>query len=96
MTTQTQAPSMNVAIPQVFHRLWKVHRPLAISGIYTFAMLLFFMAGIFLDDRIITGAPAWLKPSKFAISITIYSFTVLWFLSFIEKIRNTPFFKEGI
>ena len=32
-------------------------------------MLLVFagsLAGIALDDRMITGAPAWLKPSKFA------------------------------
>jgi hypothetical protein len=62
----------------------KVHRPLFISGLFTMVMGLFFSAGIFLDSRYITGAPAWLKPTKFAISIVIYTFTLLWFLSFID------------
>jgi hypothetical protein len=30
------------------------------------------LAGLLLDPRVITGAPAWLKPIKFAISISIY------------------------
>ena len=42
------------------------------------------MAGIFLDERVITGAPIWVKPTKFAISISIYTFTLLWLLSFIS------------
>jgi hypothetical protein len=30
------------------------------------------------DPRIITGAPAWLKPFKFAISTAVYSLTLAW------------------
>jgi hypothetical protein len=37
-----------------------------------------FVAGIFVDPRIITGVPAWLKPAKFAISTAIYSLTLAW------------------
>jgi hypothetical protein len=33
-------------------------------------------AGMALDDRLITGAPAWLKPAKFAASVAIYSLTL--------------------
>ncbi|BDI34370.1 hypothetical protein CCAX7_64210 [Capsulimonas corticalis] len=40
-------------------------------------------AGLVLDHRIITGAPAWLKPLKFAISVAIYSATLAWTLSFL-------------
>jgi len=29
------------------------------------------LIGLLLDPRVITGAPAWLKPMKFAISISI-------------------------
>jgi hypothetical protein len=36
------------------------------------------LIGIFFDPRIITGAPAWLKPFKFAISTAIYSLTLAW------------------
>jgi len=34
--------------------------------------------GIVLDPRIITGAPAWLKPFKFAVSTSVYSLTLAW------------------
>lgn len=47
-------------------------------------MGLFFIAGIFFDPRYISGAPAWLKPTKFALSISIYTLTLVWFLSYIE------------
>jgi hypothetical protein len=37
--------------------------------------------GILIDSRVITGAPAWLKPTKFAVSIAIYSLTLAWVMS---------------
>jgi hypothetical protein len=36
------------------------------------------IGGMFVDSRLITGAPAWLKPFKFAISTAIYSLTLAW------------------
>jgi hypothetical protein len=41
------------------------------------------VAGIFLDPRIITGVPAWLKPAKFAISTSIYCLTLAWVFNYI-------------
>jgi hypothetical protein len=38
------------------------------------------LVGLAVDPRVITGAPAWLKPAKFAISLSIYAFTLLWLL----------------
>lgn len=34
--------------------------------------------GVFLDERVITGVPAWLKPAKFALSSAIYAATLAW------------------
>jgi hypothetical protein len=51
-------------------------------------MLITFVAtplGIFVDHRVITGAPAWLKPAKFAFSVSVYCFTFVWMLSFVEN-----------
>lgn len=45
----------------------------------------FFLAGVFIDQRAITGAPAWVKPTKFGISIAVYSVTLLWILSLIRR-----------
>jgi hypothetical protein len=52
------------------------------------AMLITFSAtlvGIFVDHRVITGAPAWLKPAKFAISVSVYCFTFVWLVGFVEN-----------
>lgn len=58
------------------------------SSYFTIGLLIFFTVGIFADSRMITGIPAWLKPAKFAISVTIYSFTMLWFLSFVDTTKR--------
>jgi hypothetical protein len=73
---------------QLFTSLGKIHRPLFISGLFTVLMGAFFIAGIFFDSRYITGAPAWLKLSKFAVSVIIYTFTMLWFLSFVDTSKR--------
>jgi hypothetical protein len=44
----------------------------------------FFGVGIVADSRMITGTPAWLKPTKFAISIAIYTLTLAWLLNLIN------------
>ncbi len=75
----------NLPNPTTFiRRLWHTHAPLTVSAFLTLGLLAFFTAGIFLDERIITGLPAWLKPTKFAISISLYTFTLLWFLGSIS------------
>ena len=42
------------------------------------------LAGLALDPRTITGAPAFLKPLKFAVSVAIYALSFGWLLRFIE------------
>ncbi len=44
---------------------------LTLLGFVMAADLLFCMAGLVIDRRVITGAPAWLKPAKFALSVMI-------------------------
>jgi len=44
---------------------------LTILGFIMAADLVFAMLGLFVDRRVITGAPAWLKPAKFALSTMI-------------------------
>jgi hypothetical protein len=41
------------------------------------------LLGLVVDPRLIAGAPAWMKPLKFAISIAVYAVTLLWMLRFI-------------
>jgi hypothetical protein len=65
-------------------RALALNRLLAIVGVAMLLALAGTLIGLLVDPRVITGAPAWLKPAKFAISISIYSFTLIWLLSFVE------------
>jgi hypothetical protein len=52
------------------------------------ASLLVALVGLVVDPRVIQGAPAWLKPAKFGISITLYLLTLQWMLSFLRGHRR--------
>jgi hypothetical protein len=41
------------------------------------------LVGMAVDPRIITGAPAWLKPFKFAVSTAVYSLTLAWIFGYL-------------
>jgi hypothetical protein len=41
------------------------------------------IVGLLIDPRVITGAPAWLKPAKFAVSVGIYTFTLAWMFRYL-------------
>lgn len=69
--------------------LWKGSAPLTATGLLMIAALLVALAGLTLDPRIITGAPAWLKPAKFAVSIAIYTFTLAWIFTVIPEWPRT-------
>ena len=69
---------------RILHSLWRVHAPLTLSALLTASVTLFFIIGIFADPRVITDAPAWLKPTKFGVSITLYTLTLTWILGFIK------------
>lgn len=59
--------------------------PLTFLGFAMVLTLLATIVGVFVDHRAITGAPVWLKPAKFAISVSIYCFTFVWLLSLTEN-----------
>jgi hypothetical protein len=66
-------------------RAWRTNRPLTMLGVAMILVFLVILAGVLLDHRVITGAPAWLKPAKFAISVSVYCFTFVWLLGFIDN-----------
>ena len=72
----------------VWQTFWQTHRPLTLSALITAALTLLFIVGIFADPRVITGAPAWLKPAKFGVSISLYSLTLVWILGLIQGRRR--------
>jgi hypothetical protein len=67
----------------LFHRLWRTSPPLTAVGTLMIVVAVASAVGILVDPRIITGAPAWLKPFKFAVSTAVYSLTLAWILGWL-------------
>jgi len=52
------------------------------------AVLAVAAVGLAADPRLITGSPAWLKPLKFAVSISVYCATLAWLLTLVQGHRR--------
>jgi hypothetical protein len=70
-------------------RLWRTAPGLAGTGILLAALVVPFGIGLLVDPRVITGAPAWLKPLKFAVSTAIYAFTLAWVFTYLPAWPRT-------
>ena len=68
---------------QLLKKLWTSSASLTFMGLLMLADLAISIVGLIADPGVINGAPAWLKPAKFAISTSIYCFTVAWLLTYI-------------
>lgn len=82
VSTGVERPRLD--LPALVRRSWTLNRPLTFIGILMSASIFALLVGLAVDPRVVTGAPVWLKPLKFAISLAIYSFTFVWLLSFIQ------------
>ena len=70
-------------------RLWQTDRPLTAVGLLMLVGLAAAAFGLWLDPRTIAGAPAWLKPAKFAASTAIYSLTLAWLFRYLSAWPRT-------
>jgi hypothetical protein len=68
--------------------LWRASAPLTAVGVLMLAAFAVTLVGLWADPRTILGAPAWLKPAKFAISIAIFCLTMAWMLTQIPEWRR--------
>lgn len=69
--------------------LWISSPPLTFTTVLMLLAFAVFLPAIWLDPRTITGAPAWLKPAKFAISSAIYCATLAWMFRYIQSWPRT-------
>lgn len=73
----------------MLNRMWRTSPELVTTAALMQVVLLGAIVGLAVDPRIITGAPAWLKPAKFAASITIYTLTLAWIFTLIPEWTRT-------
>jgi hypothetical protein len=71
------------------NQLWRANAALTAVGFLMLGALAASAAGLWLDPRTIGGAPAWLKPAKFALSTAAYALTLAWILSYLPAWRRT-------
>jgi len=68
----------------LFDRLWRGSPPLTAVGLLMVVVAGASLVGLLVDPRVITGAPAWLKPFKFAVSTAVYSLTLAWIFGWLS------------
>ncbi len=88
-TQQAANPSVRSRVADLLGRLWSASPPLTAVGLLMLFVAIPSAVGIFVDPRIITGAPAWLKPFKFAVSTAVYSLTLAWMFGFLTDWPRT-------
>ncbi len=76
--------SLKANLGQYLQKAISTNRLLTLTGLVMVVVLVCTIGGLIFDPRVITGAPAWLKPAKFAISISLYCLTFVWLLSFVK------------
>ncbi|MEE6258071.1 hypothetical protein [Plantactinospora sonchi] len=64
------------------------HPPLVYVAASMVALGAVALVGLVVDDRILVGAPIWLKPFKFAVSFVIYTVTLAWMISLMRRGRR--------
>ena len=72
-----------------FRRLWSIDALLTAMALAMLPVLLGSLLGLWLDPRTVLGAPVWLKPSKFAASITLYALTLVWIFGYLPSHPRT-------
>ena len=80
----------------LLRRAWALNAPLTLLGVVMVGTLFAALVGLVVDHQVITGAPAWLKPAKFAISVTIYCCTFVYLLQFVRGHRRLVAFVANV
>ena len=87
MSPLTTRIERNVNETDLWRRVLGTDRFLTWSFVASIVLFLATIALSVFDSRLVTGAPVWVKPMKFAISITLCTVTLAWLLSYIEGHR---------
>ena len=58
------------------------------TGVLMLVDIVVSLVGLAVDPTMITGAPAWMKPLKFAISTSLFSFSVAFMIGQLHRTRR--------
>jgi hypothetical protein len=77
-----------MSVRELMREVYRRNRVLALTGWLHVALLVLMIGIAFFDGRTVTGINPWIKPSKFAASIAIYTFTLAWLLHYVSHYRR--------
>ena len=86
MTAVSARPPLIRAGAQLRSVRW--HRPLLWLAGGMAGLIFAALVALLVDPRELTGAPLWMKPLKFAISVLIYSVTLSWLIGLVQRGRR--------
>ena len=69
-------------------RVQQWHRLLMLFTAFMVVLAVVAVGGLLFDHRVLGGAPIWLKPFKFAVSLGIYGYTLAWLLTMQRRLRR--------
>jgi hypothetical protein len=69
-------------------RMWAFNGALTFSALLYALLIPIYIVAAIADPRLITGAPAFVKPLKFILSLAIYVSTFLWLLTLVKGRRR--------
>src|SRR5688572_4346236 len=73
----------------MMNTLWQTDARLTGVAMLMTALLATTGVALLLDPREILGAPAWMKPAKFAASIAAYTLTLAWVFTYLPEWSRT-------
>ena len=65
-----------------------LHRPLLALALAMAVLAPVSAAGLVVDPRELAGAPVWAKPLKFSLSVLVYSVSLAWLLTLLQRGRR--------
>ncbi|HST71943.1 MAG TPA: hypothetical protein VLK55_05780 [Kocuria rosea] len=65
-----------------------LHRPLLVLALAMAVLAPVSAAGLVVDPRELAGAPVWAKPLKFSLSVLVYSVSLAWLLTLLQRGRR--------
>lgn len=72
-------------VREFLQEIYRRDRALALTGWFHAALVVIMLCLAPFDSRTVMGVNPWLKPIKFALSITIYLWTLAWFQGYLRE-----------
>ncbi len=88
MSEQSMSETTSSRLPMRLRPLLGWHRPLIVFAVANAVLIPVALGGLVVDDRVLVGAPIWLKPLKFAVSFELFGTTLAWMISLLGRRRR--------